>query len=49
MIPIRDENPTRRFPVMTVGLIALNLLVFFGLQFPHASDPSDYIGGISEA
>jgi membrane associated rhomboid family serine protease len=49
VIPIRDENPTRRFPVMTVGLIALNLLVFFGLQFPKASDPSDYIGGITEA
>ena len=48
VIPIRDENPTRRFPVMTVGLIALNLLVFFALQFPHASDPSDYIRGISE-
>lgn len=29
MIPIRDENPTERFPVVTVFLILLNLIVFF--------------------
>ncbi len=29
MIPIRDINPTRRFPVVTVGLIVVNALVFF--------------------
>lgn len=28
MIPLRDDNPTTIRPVMTVGLIALNLLVF---------------------
>jgi membrane associated rhomboid family serine protease len=26
--PLRDLNPTERFPVVTVGLIALNVLVF---------------------
>ena len=34
---------------MTVALIAVNLFVFFALQFPQDSDPSDYIRGISEA
>lgn len=29
-IPLRDENPTRRFPVITVLLIALNIGIFFG-------------------
>ncbi|MFN2525679.1 MAG: rhomboid family intramembrane serine protease [Actinomycetota bacterium] len=29
LIPISDANPTRRFPVVTVGLIALNILMFF--------------------
>ena len=29
MIPLRDDNPTTIVPVMTVGLIALNVLVFF--------------------
>ena len=29
MIPLRDINPTRRVPVMTILLIAINALVFF--------------------
>jgi membrane associated rhomboid family serine protease len=28
MLPIRDLNPTRRFPLFTYGLIALNVAVF---------------------
>ncbi len=37
MIPIRDENPTETFPVVTIGLIVVNALVFiwelgFGIQ-----------------
>jgi len=32
MIPIRDINPTRRFPLITVGIIVLNVLVF-GFEF----------------
>lgn len=28
MIPIRDANPTKRVPVLTVGLIAANVVVF---------------------
>jgi len=27
-IPLKDENPTQRFPVVTVVLIALNILIF---------------------
>jgi membrane associated rhomboid family serine protease len=29
MIPLRDSNPTRRFPIVTVSFIAANALVFF--------------------
>ena len=29
LIPISDANPTRRFPVITIGLIALNVVAFF--------------------
>ena len=29
LIPISDANPTRRFPIITVLLIALNLVAFF--------------------
>lgn len=28
MIPLRDENPTRTFPFITVAIIAINILVF---------------------
>ncbi len=28
MIPLGDENPTRSFPIVTVGLIVANVLVF---------------------
>jgi rhomboid family protein len=32
LIPISDSNPTRRFPVMTVAIIVLNLLIFFMVE-----------------
>lgn len=36
MIPLRDENPTGRFPVVTVALIAANVVVFaFQLLLPR--------------
>jgi len=34
LIPLKDYNPTRRFPVVTVMLIATNLVVFFLVQRP---------------
>ena len=34
VLPLRDQNPTRRFPIITVVLIALNVLVYFAVQ-PH--------------
>jgi len=38
MIPIRDINPTRRFPMVTVILIVLNVIVFvFELMLPSES------------
>jgi membrane associated rhomboid family serine protease len=40
VIPIRDENPTVRKPIVTLALIALNLLIFFAWQ------PSSFISGI---
>jgi membrane associated rhomboid family serine protease len=32
MIPLRDNAPTRHFPIVTVGLIAANVLVYFVYQ-----------------
>ena len=28
MIPLRDDNPTRNVPIATIGIIAINVLVF---------------------
>ena len=32
MLPLRDNVPTRHFPILTVGLIVANVLVYFLLQ-----------------
>ena len=32
MFPIRDENPTLRTPVATIGIIGLNIAVWFFVQ-----------------
>jgi membrane associated rhomboid family serine protease len=32
VLPLRDNAPTRHFPVVTVGLIAVNVLVYFLYQ-----------------
>ena len=29
MIPLKDDIPTRRFPIVTVILIAINVIVYF--------------------
>jgi membrane associated rhomboid family serine protease len=35
MIPLHDDNPTRHIPVVTIGLITLNVLVFlYELSLP---------------
>ncbi len=37
MIPLKDENPHRSFPVVTISLIAINVVVFiYQLQMQHA-------------
>jgi membrane associated rhomboid family serine protease len=41
LIPIRDENPYHRFPVVTVGLIAANVVVFFAMGAALISGTSD--------
>ncbi len=39
MIPLRDNIPSRRFPVVNSGLIALNVLVFLFESFLLSGDP----------
>jgi membrane associated rhomboid family serine protease len=42
VIPLRDENPTRRFAALTAVLIGLNVVVFLLVQ----PEPSDQLGAI---
>src|SRR5438128_559180 len=36
VIPLRDDNPTQRFPIVTVLIIAANVFIFLFVQ-PHSS------------
>jgi membrane associated rhomboid family serine protease len=51
LIPIKDNIPTLRFPILTVALIAINVAVFVW-QFTQPSDPgsssSPAIPGVSQ-
>ena len=38
LIPISDANPTRRFPIVTVALIALNIAVFLFVEPGFGTD-----------
>ncbi|HEX4776974.1 MAG TPA: hypothetical protein VFW74_09395, partial [Acidimicrobiia bacterium] len=39
VIPLRDDNPTTRTPVLTIVLIVANLAIFAFVQ-PHGSESS---------
>ena len=59
MIPIKDYNPTTRFPIVTILLIAVNVVVYFFVQphyrpgdetkftFEHAAIPCEVVNGRS--
>jgi membrane associated rhomboid family serine protease len=38
VIPIRDDNPTAHRAVITFILIALNIAIYFGIQYPKQSN-----------
>jgi rhomboid family protein len=35
LLPLKDNIPTRRFPIVTVVLIVINVAMFFGFQHAH--------------
>jgi len=39
MFPIRDHNPSKGIPIITYGLMAINIIVFL-LYFPNATEQS---------
>lgn len=48
MIPLRDENPTSSTPVVTIGLIALNVLAYIH-QMQIGLDASAFVYGLIPA
>jgi len=38
VIPIRDDNPTARRAIVTILLIAVNIAIYFGVQYPKHND-----------
>jgi membrane associated rhomboid family serine protease len=38
LIPLKDDIPTRRFPVLTVALVAINVAMFFLFQGAYLDD-----------
>ena len=38
MFPLKDDIPTRRFPILTVLLVAINVVMFFGFQGAYFND-----------
>jgi membrane associated rhomboid family serine protease len=46
LIPYKDDNPTTRFPFFTIGLIALNVLVYLFVTFsPYSAQQIVYSFG----
>ncbi len=42
MFPLKDDIPTRRFPVLTVGIIVINIVMFFGFQGAFFGSDADF-------
>jgi membrane associated rhomboid family serine protease len=42
LLPLKDNIPTRTFPLVTVVIIVLNVIVYFGLQGGGLSDVSNH-------
>ncbi|MCX7688165.1 MAG: rhomboid family intramembrane serine protease [Fimbriimonadales bacterium] len=50
LIPIRDHNPTRSFPIVTVSLIVINVIVFImqnldpAITYYYSAIPAEIVG-----
>ena len=42
VLPLRDQNPTKRLPIVTLILIAINVFVYFAVQ-PHGDAENRFV------
>ncbi len=45
MFPLKDENPTMRTPIVTIVLIVINVLIYFGVQPVEFDAGTDFTFG----
>jgi membrane associated rhomboid family serine protease len=48
LIPLKDDIPTRRFPVLTVALIAINVAMFFLFQGAFLASDTEFDDKVAE-
>jgi len=48
LIPLKDDIPTRRFPILTVALIAINVAMFFFFQGAYLEPESEFNTKVAE-
>jgi membrane associated rhomboid family serine protease len=48
LIPLKDDIPTRRFPILTVALIAINVTMFFLFQGAFLEPESEFNAKVAE-
>jgi membrane associated rhomboid family serine protease len=48
LIPLKDDIPTRRFPVLTVAIIAINVAMFFFFQGAYFGSDAEFDTKVAE-
>jgi membrane associated rhomboid family serine protease len=48
LIPLKDDIPTRRFPILTVAIIAINVAMFFFFQGAYTQPESEFNSNVAE-
>jgi membrane associated rhomboid family serine protease len=48
LIPLKDDIPTRRFPILTVALIAINVAMFFLFQGAYFGSDAEFDANVAE-
>ncbi len=48
MIPLKDDIPTRRFPILTVAILAINVAMFFLFQGAYFGSDAEFDAKVAE-
>jgi membrane associated rhomboid family serine protease len=48
LLPLKDDIPTRRFPILTVAIIVINVVMFFGFQGAYIDSDAEFNKNVVE-